>query len=171
MNFYYKLDTILIGFFFQFILNCFGILTGDEAINYYGEVHQSNWNSNIHSIFMPITSFGFLLGIPSLFRLNRYDAHIFQDCVYLFYTVHYSTISLKIGMVFALVYYQVLIKAKNNYRNNFSYAFYGLATSTVTLIIQEVVGHQMGGDNPSRLDGIFNAVMYANFYSLKNIVG
>ena len=66
---------------------------------------------------------------------------------------------LKIGMVFALVYYQVLIKAKNNYRNNFSYAFYGLATSTVTLIIQEVVGHQgyvgqqAGGGGPHMLLG------------------
>jgi hypothetical protein len=119
---------------------------------------------------MPITSFGFLLGVPALFQLNRYKAHILQDCVFLFYTFHYCTISLKIGIVFALVYYQVLIKAKYIYKNNLSYAFYGLATSTTTLIIQEVLGHQIGGDNPSRLEGVFNAVMYANYFALKHIV-
>ena len=170
MNYHYRLDSIFIGLLFQTVQNIVGILTGPNAIDYYGQVHLSNWNSNIHTLFMPFTCFGFLLGVPAIFGLNRKDANTFQDCVYLFYTAHYLTISFKIGFAFALLYYLVLDKARHMYRNNLRYIFYGLVTSTTTLVIQEVVGHYYGGDEPSRFEGILNAILYANFYAIQNLL-
>ncbi len=167
----YRFDAIFTGFFLGSILSLFGIMNGSEAVTYYGEVHQSQWNSNIHTLFMPFTSFGFLLAAPVVLRLEKPTANVFQDCVYLLYSTHYLTINFTIGLVYSALYYLVLDFAKHFYKNDLKYIVLGLTTSTVCLVIQEVVGHQYGGDDPSRAEGVLNAVLYANFYAVKNLIG
>ena len=42
----------------------------------------------------------------------------------------------------------------------------GLLISFIALICQEFYGHYLGGDDPSRPEGVLNAIMYAKFYSI-----
>lgn len=163
-------DSILSGVLLPIVLYLFGFLYGQEAVNYYGEVHQSKWNSNIHTLFMPFTSFGFLISVPALLGMPKQSANLLQECVYYFYLSHYLMISLKVSFVFALTYYFIQERAQYYYKNNIKNAIGGLILSTISLVIQEVVGHQYGGDQPSRLEAVFNAILYANYYASANLI-
>ena len=169
-NIDFKLESIFTGYFLTTILSIMGIMNGNEAIIYYGEVHLSQWNSNIHTIFMPFTCYGFLLAVPAIMQLNNRKANVLQECVFLFYTAHYLTISFYITIPFMCIYYPVLYFAKHFYQNNIKNIVIGLTISTVSLVIQEVIGHQFGGDQPSRADGVLNAILYANYYAVKNLL-
>ena len=164
------LDSIISGFLFKYLLLLFGILNGNDAVSYYSEVHQSQWNSNIHTLFMPLTSFGFLVATPAIFKMSKKRANLLQEGVYLFNVGHYLSINLLIGSVFAVIYYFVQEYAKRYYTNNVKTIVAGLTISITSLIIQEVVGHQYGGDEPSRFEGILNAFLYANYYAIANLL-
>ena len=57
------------------------------------------------------------------------------------------------------------------YNNNVKYCFiYGFGISFISLSIQEIFGHYIGGDAPSRLEGIPNAILYANYYSVSHLL-
>ena len=170
-RYYCIFDSVISGLFLSTFLYIFGFLYGQEAVNYYGEVHLSSWNSNVHTIFMPFTIFGVLISIPALLRMPKQSANLLQECVYYFYLSHYLTISFKVALAFALIYYFVQERAQYYYKNNIKTAIGGLAISITSLVIQEVVGHQYGGDDPSRLDAVFNAILYANYYAVANLIG
>jgi hypothetical protein len=84
--------------------------------------------------------------------------------------MHFIRINLQVGLVFALFYYIVLRCVKYYYRNNLKNILIGLGISIVALVIQETLGHQYGGDEPSRLEGVPNAIMYANYYAVGNFL-
>ena len=75
LNFYtfysYRLIILLMGMtfcYFQFMIH---MRNGWDAIYYYAEVHQSQWNSFIHTIFMLGTMTGGFIWVPALFNLNH----------------------------------------------------------------------------------------------------
>ena len=45
----------------------------------------------------------------------------------------------------------------------------GLMISSSALIFQELIGHWVGGDIPSRVEAIPNAILYAKFFSLHHL--
>ena len=168
-SYYWYSGSILIGLFLSTCFYYMGIMHGLDAVNYYAEVHKSQWNSNIHTLFMPSSCYGILIAVPAIFKMTKKNANILQEFVYYFYISHYLTISLKIGVTFGCIYYFVQECAKRYYMNNNKTIVKGLLISTTSLVIQEVIGHSYGGDEPSRLEGVFNAILYANYYAVSNL--
>lgn len=167
------LITALFGIFFglitQPVFNLLGIYTGEKAITYYGEVHQSKWNSLVHTVGMPFTYYGLLIFVPGLFGLNRIKTHLFQLFFYNYFISYYATLNLKIAAIVALLYLPSHVYAVNYYKYSFDRVvttFYGFMVAFLALTIQEFFGHWLGGDPPSRIEAIPNAIWHAGFYSV-----
>ena len=157
------------------ILNYYGLLVGQKGVDYYGEVHTTFHNSMVHSMFMPVTIYGMLLWIPKtltyIFNIPQNKLMMthkdIQLSLYLVYMTHYLSINIGVGIILIIVYMVPLYYAQRLYKNNSSsFVIYGLFMSTSSLIIQEVFGHYYSGDNPSRPEAIFNAIMYATYFSV-----
>ena len=158
------------GYNLSYFLDNFGILSGIDGVNYYGEAHLNKWNSLIHTIFMPITSYGFLLLIPNILRLNKVRAINIMNYIYIIYLFYYININLVSGILFGLIYKYVLILAHINYSLSIKTMYKGLIISSISLFIQEYFGHYLCGDIPSRIDGIVNAIIYANYYAINSFI-
>ena len=162
----------VLGFFTSNILSFLGVMTGQEAVDYYAEVHLSTWNSFIHTIGMPFTYMGFNLAVPALFGIT--NSWNMQMCFYIAYMVHYATIDFQTAVVTSYIYYHVISDAHKLYMKKFTsrvgYFFLGLGISTVALLCQEFFGHYIGGDDPSRAEGVLNAILYAKFYSVQHVI-
>ena len=71
------------------------------------------------------------------------------------------------------MYFPTVLLAIDNYVGGVNDILLGLGISTTALVFQEVVGHKLSGDPPSRPEAVFNAILYAMYFSansLKNIV-
>ena len=55
-------------------------------------------------------------------------------------------------------------------KNNYYTLINGLVISYYALFIQEIIGHYLGGDEPSRIEGVINAVLYAPYFGSKELV-
>lgn len=62
--------SCILGLVSHHVLHVLSMKTGLEGVNYYAEVHQSKWNSYIHTLGMPFTIYGMLLWIPALCGLH-----------------------------------------------------------------------------------------------------
>jgi hypothetical protein len=73
------------------------------------------------------------------------------------------------------VYYPVFIVSNELYnRNIYKYGrrycmLVGLVIACSALFMQEIIGHYIGGDQASRLEGIPNAILYAPYYSIAHL--
>lgn len=171
-SFVYRLSILILGFVFDGPQHAFGMRNGWDGIEYYAEVHQSRWNSYIHSIFMLGTMYGHFIWIPALFNMSNSQALIVRSNVCIFYLGLYLGISPSIAIMTAVYYLIPFILATGHYINLKSQAprfYYGILIATVSLIIQEVFGHYLGGDSSSRLEAVPNAILYAPFYSVSHI--
>jgi len=169
------LDTIpiVLGIFVGPTLNYIGMGTGLDAVNYYGEVHLSKWNSLMHTVGMPFTTYGFAVSFPALFNLPNNQAKYVQKCLLTLYFIHYLTFDPLIAIVMFFFYSFPLYFAMQTYvwtDNKKELITYGLKTSFYALFFQEVIGHTIGGDDQSRLEAIPNAIAYAMHYSVSHIM-
>jgi len=165
---------IICGLLIGPLLSSLGVLVYHEGVDYYGQVHLSFWNSLIHTIFMPFTYLGINLYVPALFGIRD------SWCIYLIsftiYMTHYFIIEPITAILTTIYYYPIILIAYNIYMkkitSNMGYIILGLIISSTALIIQEYYGHYIGGDDPSRMNfnSIFNAILYAKFYSIHHIV-
>jgi hypothetical protein len=166
------LGTVL-GLLTQPMFNLFGIYTGQEAIDYYGEVHLSRWNSVIHTFGMPFTYYGILLWFPQLFCMNKANTQRFQLFFYPYFVFYYMTLNFWMGLIIAFYYLPSQYYAMNHYylsTNRLKIMAYGFAVSATALTIQEVFGHWLCGDDPSRLEAIPNAIWHAGYYSVWHLL-
>ncbi len=166
--------SICIGITFPYLLKYYnGNLIGYDGIEYYGEVHLSFWNSLIHTIFMPITIYGMLLWIPAVFTRNRCVANDIQLCMYLMYMSHFIySLNWFVGICVAFYYLTPLNYGMVCYELQYTRLQLfvgGICISITALLIQEVFGHYIGGDQLSRLEAIPNAIMYAMYYSVSHL--
>ena len=171
------LGAIFIGLFLTNILNVCGILSGEEGINYYAEAHLSTWNSWMHTIGMPFTFYGISCWVPALFNTiqliskngrNNMQLYIWYVCM-----LHYMTIDFKRGLVCLAFYLYPAYKAymkTHATTSNFKLFLHGFIISASSLVFQEIVGHYIGGDIPSRPEGVMNAILYSVIYSTYHIV-
>ena len=112
-----------------------------------------------------------LLWIPKVFNLNINNSIKLQNLLYTFYMTHYFILNYKIGLLTSLYYYIPLYYASKKYLleyNNYV-PIKGFFISFMSLTIQEVFGHWLGGDNPSRIEAIPNAILYAMYYSVHHL--
>lgn len=168
-----------IGLFLSNILNAGGILTNEAGINYYAEAHLTNWNSWMHTIGMPFTFYGISCWVPALLSmmrlLSKHNQSKMQLSVWYVYIIHYMTIDFKRALLCIMFYmypsYRVYKKTTNKKPtiSNFKLFLHGFVISFLSLLFQETVGHYMGGDIPSRPEGVLNAILYAVFYSTYHI--
>lgn len=168
MNYNNLLITIFCGMLVTSILNGIGMLNGLEGIDYYAEVHQTRWNRIVHTIGMPFTFYGISCWFPALFGLRNIEKNRMQKFFWTLFVVHYISIDFFRGM-FCLLYYiypAFLAYKRTRYTITDRDLFiHGFLVSTASLIFQEYVGHYLGGDDPSRLEGVPNAIIYSVYYS------
>lgn len=164
------IDLLAVAAFGLFVPYCSGIVSGLKGVEYYAEIHQSSWNSWMHTLFMPFTYGGFNLAIPGLLKMPFRAATKFRWLIFVSYLFHYVTISRVTTLLIALFYGSMLSYLDEFYsclshRDNL---MLGLIVSVIALVIQEVFGHWLGGDDASRTEGIPNAILYAVFYSVQH---
>jgi len=166
------LSAIYIGWKLDSIMVMFNQPTLNKGVEYYAEVHISRWNSMIHTICMPITMFGMYLCVPAMLNMSVKQAHIMMQYVFLMYMVHYMKINFYIASIWLIIYgltanlsAYVYEKRANNKKN---IVFYGLFYAITALFIQETIGHYLGGDKPSRIEAIPNAIVYAQYYAISH---
>jgi uncharacterized membrane protein YGL010W len=141
---------------------------GLDGVEYYGEVHTTKLNSIIHSIFMPFTIYGMFLLIPKVILPKKYDnsyeyAYKINFFLYVTYMTHYISINKYIGLLTSIYYYIPLQLSRNQIEFK-----KGILISTTALTIQELLGHWLSGDDPSRLEAIPNAIIYAIYFSVSH---
>lgn len=168
-------SIFLIGYQFYVFQLLVGMKHLDEGVAYYAEVHTSLWNSCVHTLFMPITMFGLFLAVPAMFNLSPANAIYLRKLVMLFYLGLYMRISPLISVLF-LAYYMIPFTYSDKFYEfiyNTDHTAYrafsivvGMTSAVLALFVQEVLGHYIGGDAPSRFEGIANAVLYAPYYSI-----
>lgn len=168
--------AILFGYYFHIVQNIVNMVNRDEGVNYYAEAHTTSWNSIIHTVFMPFTMLGMFIWIPAIFMVkNPRELKLRVIC---FYAGLYLRINAFVTLVVILWYYVSYRQSEIIYNvlilNNYSYrriAAIGITISFIALFIQEILGHLLSGDMPSRLEGVPNAVLYAPYYSVCHLLG
>lgn len=169
-----------LGLYLSDILKLFGVLSGKKGISYYAEAHLSKWNSWMHTIGMPFTFYGISCWVPALLSilriLSKHNQSLMQlNCWYV-YVIHYMTIDYKRAFFCMLFYIYPAYKAykkttsEKTKRNSYNLFLHGFIISFLSLAFQEVVGHYMGGDIPSRPEGVLNAILYSVIYSTHHII-
>ena len=172
------------GIVFPAILKQSGMLIGRKGIEYYSQVHMKKLNSYIHTLGMPIFIYGMLKIIPLLLVDTREKAAGCQNMLFTAYMTHYFIVDPRVGAVTSCVYGVSLAMAREKVAEFYAEHSEPVAlekrlvsvpfTSSVLLassvmILQELVGHFISGDPPSRIEGIPNAILYAIFYSISHI--
>ena len=170
MKYVCNIIILLTGYFFHINQDLIGMYSLDDGVNYYGEIHKSSLNKIIHGLFMPLTVYGILLWFPALLNLNISDASILRVWVYYFYLGLYLKINIFYALIYSIIYYFPLNFANIDYRNTYYTLINGLVISFYSLFIQEIIGHYLGGDNVSRIEGVINAVLYAPYFGLRELV-
>ena len=135
---------------------------GLDGVAYYGEVHTSALNRFIHTLGMPFTAYGALVFVPRVLAM-RNPARL-PLAAFAFYVAHYLPMSLWVTLGVAGLYLFPLVLAVYCERG----VWHGLAVCSAALLFQEVFGHWVGGDAPSRLEGIPNAIVYAPYFSVSH---
>ena len=164
------IEFFLIGYNFYYLQDLLGIYSLNSGLDYYGEIHNNSLNILIHGIFIPFTIYGILLSVPVLFKLNNENALLLRYDFYAFYIGLYLQLDIFYTLIFAIIYYFPLKYANIHYNNDYITLIKGISISFISLFIQEFVGHYIGGDKPSRIDGVLNAVFYAKYFGIKETI-
>jgi hypothetical protein len=167
-----EITSCVFGFLLTPLLNSIGILAGKEGVIYYGEVHQSLMNKIIHFVFMIPTTFATIMIIPCVFDMSGKDYNKVLKSLYIIYITHYMTIDVISGINVSIMYYFPFILACNTYvqQDRHFCLNIGINLLLVSLFIQEIFGHFLFEQRQSRFEGIFNAILYAPFYSVYGLL-
>ena len=133
-------------------------------------------NCLIHTVGMPFSMTGLLLLIPAIFQLKPEKANVLMYSILSFYIGHYIRLNIAICFIFWCKYFFIINYAKRLYgkyyeKYNIWYIFQlGMIISITGLGFQELFGHYLFGDIPSRIEGIPNAMLYAMYFSISHII-
>ena len=164
------ITSFLSGYGTNYILPHLGIYHGKKAVDYYAEVHTRRQNVVVHIIGMPFTISGMTLWIPALLQMMfGVNPYLSQYCLFCYYLGLYSFISLDVCVYYSFMYYPTVIFGARFFTGGWFDVLLGLAISTAALVFQEIVGHQMSGDPPSRPEAVLNAILYAKYFSAKSL--
>lgn len=159
--------SFVCGLYFHKAQQYIGMRNQQDGVDYYAEVHTSFWNSCVHTIFMPLTMLGMFIWIPALFNLSSVGALWLKCIVSSWYLGFYARISIPNAIVVLVVYSFPFVWSGELYNQlkQRQRLIYGLSVAVVALVCQEFLGHYWGNDQPSRLEAIPNAILYAVYYS------
>lgn len=163
-----------VGYTSNYLYSALGVYHGSKGVRYYAEVHTTRQNILVHVIGMPFTIYGMTLWIPGVAeQFFALDPFITRNMLFLYYLGLYSYISLDVCVYYCFMYFPAVLCGYYTYAGTNTDIIVGLTTSIVALVFQEIVGHKWGGDPPSRPEAVFNAILYAKYFSaqsLKNIL-
>ena len=86
---------------------------------------------------------------------------------------YYLTLDVLIAIMVSICYLPSQVYAMRYYymsTNRFHTMLYGFTIASMALLTQEILGHWCGGDDPSRLEGIPNAIWHAGYYSIWHLI-
>ena len=162
----YLLGALGAGYATNYLCHMLGVYYGKKGVKYYSEVHIKKQNIIVHVIGMPFTIYGMTLWLPALAEYAlEYDPLLTRLCLYLYYNGLYSYISLDDCVYFNFMYFPAVLLSTFYYVGGLYDIIWGLSISTIALVFQEVVGHNMSGDPPSRPEAVLNAILYAMYFS------
>ena len=159
----------VVGWYLHDTGKLLGLLTGLQGVRYYSQAHTKTLNKIIHCLCMPCTFYGMSHWVPAaiqwlLSKLTKkqiFDYKVFNYAVIGFYWGHYLRMNPKIAIVHLFLYGNIVVQTIEEPRSFTK----GILTSTTSLGIQELLGHWLSGDIPSRFQGVVNAILYANYYA------
>ena len=149
---------------------------GSSAVYYYAEAHTNKWNAIIHTLGMPFTVFGVLQWIPAFLGLDSGQSKILAYMLYTLYAGHYVRMDKRICLLYLILYYlpvKYAVRVYNTYDPTTQRLWLfqkGVITMLLALTFQESIGHYVGGDIPSRPEGVLNAIIYAMYFSVSHWV-
>jgi hypothetical protein len=177
----YSIESVITtGFLFglevDFLQELVGMYPLNKGVSYYGEVHISYWNCLIHTFFMPITMYGLFTWVPAIFNVNPKVANLMRAFTSIAYIFHYVQINIWVTLLIITNYSYPYIRAHRDYTKSFritggnSKNFKrGMLLFLTSLLIQEIFGHWVGGDDRSRPEAVPNAIFYAPYYSVGHL--
>ena len=173
---------MLLGAMVPQILRDVGFRIGKSGVRYYAEVHTSSLNAYCHSLGMPFFAYGILIVLSMLTAETKEDAQHTQDVLYSSYMTHYFMVDPRVGAVTAIVYSVPYITARTavedfygedkktlRERTSSSLMRHGGTVALGSLVMQEYIGHFLGGDPASRIEAIPNAILYAIYFSISHL--
>lgn len=170
MEFLYILLALSAGYSTNYVLPLLGIYHGKKGVDYYAEVHTRRQNIIVHVIGMPFTIYGMTLWIPALGEITYgIDPYLSANALFAYYLGLYSYIKLDDCVYYCFMYYPTILISSHFYVGGIYDLLLGLSISTIALVFQEIVGHKMGGDPPSRPEAVLNAIFYAKYFSAKSL--
>lgn len=139
---------------------------GWHAVEYYAEVHQTMWNKAIHTLMMPWTVYGVMSWFPCALGRKWRSAGYFTDqlWIYIFFVAHYFVMSPVVAIIVAAIYGPMIVYSGECPPK------IGAVIMVAALLFQEIVGHMWGGDPPSRLVGVPNAILVSVFFSVSHLL-
>ena len=165
-------NAALIGLAILPVYKYFKFHVGKEGYEYYGEVHKSKFNCYMHTLGMPFTIYGMTQWIPTLFLMSPKECVKCVRNLFFMYLTHYLSVDWKVAALYSVVYAPVaIVSCLHHYWGTTNTRFKrGLLISISALLFQEGIGHWWGGDKPSRIEAIPNAILYAKYFSLHHLL-
>lgn len=172
LNIFITLLCMYGGYNLSYFLDSIPMKNGIEGIEHYGEIHTTLQNCLVHLIFMPFTIYGIITWFPIFVGLNKYQSIYFRRYIFILYIFHYLSIDIYTALQVFLLYLPFIYIANLHCiltEKDINSFIRGLCVSFVALNIQELFGHYLGGDKPSRVGSIPNAILYAPYNSIHGI--
>lgn len=170
---YFYTYCFIIGLIFKYITNLLGILSGEQAIIYYAEIHENYYNEIIHRTTIPIATYYFLNSVPQLLGLDYTNSAKLRGGIYTVILTHYAIdIDFLNAINVAIVYVPILLLA--NFKHNMNggtkhYALYNLLRASIIMIFAETIGHTIFEGTQSRPEGVLNAILFSPYFVVNGI--
>ena len=160
---------IIIGYFFDFVLNKFDIKNGIEGLEFYEEFHKNKLNCVIHTITAPFIFYSISCLMPSVLNLSIKYRAWFQYYIWTIIFTHYIKINMWCGIICIFYYLYPMICANeivNSDIDNKVLFLYSLKMFIFVFILQEFGGHYLCDDTPSLFTIILNEILYFTYFSV-----
>ena len=161
-------SLFLLGYGVDNVMDYCNVYSNRKGVDYYAEVHTTRQNIFVHVVCMPFTIYGMLFWIPAMFMCDVTNAYEVQIGLYIFYLGHYIKIDPLTSFYYTLMYIPGVFFAAHNFVGGMYDFIYGFCMSAGVLALQEYAGHHLGGDPPSRPEGVLNAIFYAMYFSAEH---
>jgi len=149
---------------------------GAQGLEVYEEIHQNEMNRLIHTLFLPGVFYGIFRAVPAILP-QKIPTWLSIFCIMMLYTCFYATFDLEeanntffLTLPYAVMAYQAHQQSEpGSYQRHL---LIGLGSMVTALAIQEVAGHVIYEEIPSRLTTsyILNAVMYSPLFYGTNMM-
>ena len=135
--------------------------------------HTNKVNCNLHTLFMPFIYSGIVYFVSNYFYKKTKNKIKFQISVFLYYIFYYFTIDIYITLLFIkyyLFFHYLIYSFTINYETK--YLKYSIYIFLFSLILQEVLGHRMTNDLPSRFNvkTLICSLLHAKFFSIYHLL-